>query len=364
MRPFSIAADSLLPRNRVQRRSVGDRGFLVMRRGLGDTGALQATSARHRRASVYAFASRYGGARHRNVPQAGFGKIPRQMSLAAGLVCALLTASSLARAGDPEDCEHSANWASVVRACSAVIAQNPGSRALAWAYNRRGLAQDELDHTELALKDYSAAISADGDYIEAYLNRGVLLTHDASFAYIRYLRGESRAYYQLAEADFSRALEIDWRNVRAYYERGKMHLRKAHGDPQETEELDKAIADLTRALDLDPRYERVYAQRGLANDLRRNHDDAIADYAHAIEANPRDALMYEFQGRVLLERASDRGLSEDYLNGGPGRAKIARDIKADLDQAIADFDHAVALDPKSVEAIKDDRGRAVRMRNQ
>jgi len=100
------------------------------------------------------------------------GSGPPRLFLAALLLGALLTASAQTRADDAQDCGHSQDWALVVRACSAVIAHEPGSKSVAWAYNKRGLAQENLNQAESALRDYSTAISVDPGYVEAYVNRG------------------------------------------------------------------------------------------------------------------------------------------------------------------------------------------------
>jgi len=290
----------------------------------------------------------------------GYGHPLRALILAMLSIGGLLFPTNQARADDAQDCEHSQNWTLVVQACSAVIAREPSSEAVAWAYNKRGIAQDHLGKGEIALKDYSSAISADRDFVEAYVNRGAKLSHEAFLAYITYDRDRASAYYALAEHDFSRALDIDWRNVRAYFERGKMHLDKAHDNSGETQELDSAIADLTRALDLDPQYGPAYRKRGIANQTRGHNDQAIADYTHAIGVYPDDALLYHFRGEAYVDRATESGLSESYLENGPDKADISRAIKADLDHAIADYDRALALNPK--EDVKKERDRAVKFR--
>jgi tetratricopeptide (TPR) repeat protein len=267
-----------------------------------------------------------------------------------------------AHAGDAQDCESSREWAFIVRACSAVIAHDPGSQSVAWAYNKRGLAHENLHESENALRDYSAAISADPRYVEAYVNRGARLTHDAFFASVTDNRTKASAFYSLAESDFSRALQIDWRNVRAYFERGKMHLHQAGDNPRKSKELDSAIADFSRAIDLDPQYGAAYRERGIANQTRGNDDQAIADYTRAIGFFARDPLMYEFRGRAYAQRARSNALSDTYLVNGPGKADMANAIKADLDHAVADYDRALALGAKDEGIIRTDRERTIELR--
>lgn len=117
------------------------------------------------------------------------------------------------------------------------------------------------------------------------------------------------------------------------------------------------LPTLPGALDLDPQYGPAYRERALANQTRGHDDQTIADYARAIEFFPRDELMYHFRGRAYVNRATERGLSESYLENGPDKADIARAIKADLDQAISDYDRALALGPKDDDTINEDRER-------
>jgi tetratricopeptide (TPR) repeat protein len=244
-----------------------------------------------------------------------------------------------------------------------VIGHDPGSQSVAWAYNKRGLARENLHEGESALRDYSAAISADPRFVEAYINRGASLTRDAFLASITYNRAKASAFYSLAESDFSRAMEIDWRNVRVYFERGKMHLHQADDDPRKSKELDSAIADFSRAVDLDPQYGLAYRQRGIAYQTKGDDDQAIGDYTRAIGFFPSDPLLYRYRGRAYEERASRNTSSQSYLENGPGRADAADAVKADLDRAVADYDRSLALGAKEdEEIIRSDRERAIARR--
>jgi tetratricopeptide (TPR) repeat protein len=118
-------------------------------------------------------------------------------------------------------------------------------------------------------------------------------------------------------------------------------------------EYDKAIADFSEALKLDPNLNAAYQLRGRAlyasvsyvTDLDENfsgvgslskggqvsleeqrvYDQAIADYNQAISLNPKFAGAYTNRGN-------------------------AYGIKGEYDRAIADYTQAIALDPKSAYA--------------
>src|SRR5271154_627750 len=64
-----------------------------------------------------------------------------------------------------------------------------------------------------------------------------------------------------------------------------------------------------------------YYNHGLAYEAKGDHDRAIANYDHAIGLDPKYASAY----------------------GGRGKAYEA---KGDHDRAIADYDHEIGLDPK------------------
>ena len=68
-----------------------------------------------------------------------------------------------------------------------------------------------------------------------------------------------------------------------------------------------------------------YYNRGIAKQVKGNLDGAIADYDRAIELNPRYAHAYTNRGR-------------------------AKRVKGNLDGALADYDRAIELDPDDVRA--------------
>jgi len=55
-------------------------------------------------------------------------------------------------------------------------------------------------------------------------------------------------------------------------------------------EYDLAIADFDKAIKLDPKYASPYSNRGLAYEKIGQRDKAIADYRKAIELHPRDSV--------------------------------------------------------------------------
>jgi tetratricopeptide (TPR) repeat protein len=197
----------------------------------------------------------------------------------------------------------------------------------------------------------------------------------------------------------------------SYKMRGLAYLQKG--------EADSAIADFSEAIRLNPKAASCYAHRGNIYQLRKDYDHAIADYSQAIALNPdRYPDFYSDRARAFLaqgdtERAkADQRRAEELSMGVNKRlaeTKVSRcsrspasDADASiavcsevlatpqltdqqkamayqnrgaafaqkraLDQALADFDQAIRLAPKSADLynsrggvylIKKDYGRAI-----
>ena len=126
----------------------------------------------------------------------------------------------------------------------------------------RGLAQSKLSHNKKALKDYTAALSLDRYYMEAYLQRGILLLemNDIEGAFrnlkivIKYEPKNPNAYYyhalcnlyeglySAAKKDLNKVIEIDPQNKNAYFKRGVAYY--------DSGSKKKACADWNTALQL------------------------------------------------------------------------------------------------------------------
>ena len=91
-----------------------------------------------------------------------------------------------------------------------------------------------------------------------------------------YLVNRGSALYRqkkLAEAiaDFTRAIELERENLKAFYNRGISYFEK--------EEYESAIADLTHAIQIKPDFAWAYYMRGFAiESIGKNIPDAIADF--------------------------------------------------------------------------------------
>jgi tetratricopeptide (TPR) repeat protein len=151
-----------------------------------------------------------------------------------------------------------------------------------------------------AIEFYTREIEADSRNARAWSERGIIWIHKVAYA---------RAVADLSEAirlgpdEFSTYV---WRGIAWWYEH----------------EYDKSIADCNEAIRLQPQSVVAYRNRGIAWRAKQDHDKAIADFNEAIRLQPQSVVAYRNRG-------------------------IAWRAKQEYDKAIADFNEAIRLDPQS-----------------
>jgi tetratricopeptide (TPR) repeat protein len=114
------------------------------------------------------------------------------------------------------------------------------------------------------------------DYVEAIAKSTEAMSNGSSKIGAMIDRGiyYSRiGQYDMAITDFSGAISLDRRNARAYHNRGVVWILK--GD------LERAIADLNEAIRLNPSHDAAYDNRGLAYQRKGRLADAAADFTKA-----------------------------------------------------------------------------------
>ncbi len=136
---------------------------------------------------------------------------------------------------------------------------------------------------------------------------------DAAAYHSRGFISLSRAQYDSAVADFTRAIEQNPNFMVAHYNRGVTYF--------ELGKYDLAVADLTKAMKLGLKGKGSYYIRGLALCRAGQYDLAIKDFSSIIELDPTDATAYNIRGVVYL-------------------------LKSQYKQTAADFKKALELDPK------------------
>ncbi|HEX7316276.1 MAG TPA: tetratricopeptide repeat protein [Pyrinomonadaceae bacterium] len=161
-------------------------------------------------------------------------------------------------------------------------------------------------------------------------------------------RGIAHAFvrnYESAIADFDKAVGLNPRYFKAFYNRALSHERK--GD------YDRAIADYSKVIELSPQDANAYASRGILYYEKGKTHLAIADYGKAIELNPQDAEAYynralAYQsvgnnGRAIADYSEAIRLNPEYVNAYQGRANVYEKI-GDAARARADRNKAAALE--------------------
>jgi tetratricopeptide (TPR) repeat protein len=268
------------------------------------------------------------------------------LALSAATISALISAP--AHAALPSDCVQSDYPVRVIPACTEILRQDPNS---AIALFKRGKAHlDYLTKRELplAIADLTKAIEIDAKYADSYHLRGIAWQFNGELP--------------RAIADQSKAIEINPAFAGAYYYRGLVH--------QEQGDDDHVLADYNRAIEIDPAYTPAYLNRALIRGLV-DPDRAIADLkralklghdffnlnpanrskftalvTRAIERDARDAVAYYMRG----------AMSAGFADAGNGRISQS-DYDNAMQRAISDYNKAIELDPKYIDAYVA-RGRA------
>jgi tetratricopeptide (TPR) repeat protein len=151
--------------------------------------------------------------------------------------------------------------------------------------------------------------------------------------------------FQRAAADYGAVIELYPANVYAYY--GRAYSYFYLGD------FDRAIADSDRTIQLNPRSWYAYYCRGIAHHKKKEYDQAIADYTRAIQlrhqspSGDQKAVVNDKEGDLAPPlNADDRAAISSGASVFQARGSAHLD-KGDFDRAIADYDRAVQLNPRS-----------------
>ena len=152
----------------------------------------------------------------------------------------------------------------------ALSEEKPRAEMDANAFIYRGASYDDKGLYDKAISDYTRAIEIDPKNVLAYYNRG--------FSY------NNKGLYDKAISDYTRAIEINPKFVEAFINRGLGYNNKGL--------YDKAISDLTRAIEINPKQVDAFINRGASYNHKGLYDKAISDLTRAIEINPKYALAF------------------------------------------------------------------------
>jgi serine/threonine protein kinase/tetratricopeptide (TPR) repeat protein len=163
---------------------------------------------------------------------------------------------------------------------------------------------------------------------------------------------EGLAKYTDAAACYTTAIALSPDVAACYYARGLVRLRLR--DPG------RARADLDKAAELAPTTAEVYLNRALAQQGLKAWDDGLRDLEKALELGAPKMRVLCMRAR-LKEFSGDKvGAKNDLadalkLDGSDDVGWVARGLarlSTDLPGAIADFDAALAANPRSVAAMQ------------
>ncbi|GAA2482636.1 tetratricopeptide repeat protein [Streptomyces gobitricini] len=236
----------------------------------------------------------------------------------------------------------------------------------AWVIGERARLHWRCGRHEQALADFDRALELDPGYAWALASRSVVW--------------ESLGRYDEAMADLDRAIELNPAYTWALTQRAGLH--RALGD------ADAERADLDRAVHSGDSPAWGYAMRGAGHRLARRYEEAVADFDRAVALAPgygwaiasrgvtylamerlpealadleRAALLLPDTPWVLTERETvyrelrvagrDASPVDEIAASVPGdvgswiRRASARAVCGRFDDALADYDRALALDP-------------------
>jgi tetratricopeptide (TPR) repeat protein len=289
------------------------------------------------------------------------------------------------------ECYWKGDYTNAITNFSKAILENPQD---AWAYNYRALSKEYVGDLTGALADFKTAAKINPDYAEVYVNCGQLLqwySNKLSIAIADYTEAirleptnantftiRAGAYlrqtnFDKAMSDYNMAIQLQPTNAMFWKGRGDFFKRMTN--------YDAAILDYTKCIQLEPTNADYYAFRAraetaAAKGLPRNGDQKKADeYLHralddwhqavALDSSHLTGLgTFECQqgkydqgiadftkytqmyptnvtGLDLRAFAFER-MAEEEAKRGELAAK-----EAALDQALADWNHLMSMDPRS-----------------
>jgi tetratricopeptide (TPR) repeat protein len=155
--------------------------------------------------------------------------------------------------------------------------------------------------------------------------------------------------YEGAITDFTRAIDFNPNNYKAYTNRGT--------SKRELNDYQGALADLTKAIELNPNVDTIYLARGSIKNFLRDSNGAIADASKAIELNPNNGRAYFNRGTSKMDLEDYYGATSDFtkaieLNPKYGKAYTNRGASKVL---LNDYRGAFADLTKAIELIPNDK---------
>jgi len=234
-------------------------------------------------------------------------------------------------------------------------------------YEFRGLSYRALGELELALMDFDESLCLEPGQIRIHQYRGdIKLRLGRDFEAIAdydqaikmgtespntfYLRGWCRVQlpvyrWDLAEQDFTRAIDLDPDFAAAFLGRAKI---------KGTRRYQSALADLEEAIGLMPQFAEAYGERGILNRRLEKYQAALTDLNRAIDIQPENASWYIDRAWCLFEEENLAAALRDLdmaIALQPGKSawfyqrSLFHKKNQNYDTALADMNKVIALEP-------------------
>ena len=236
------------------------------------------------------------------------------------------TAQASELQGATDLCKRASERPTIISACSVVIGLSHDPKLLERAFNRRGMAEEQVGQFDLAASDYSNVIRINptiagyfDNRMRAYKGAGRLdlALQDANTAvsmapgYAFTLHGRGAVYfdqgdYRAAVRDFSTALSINPRDASIHVDRGRALVR--------TGDVEAALRDFEAARAINPANEPALRERGMAYAQLGRAAEAKSDLSAAVAIAPAD----DDAAKAL--RQLEMTASSQPANGKPNRA--------------------------------------------
>jgi tetratricopeptide (TPR) repeat protein len=194
------------------------------------------------------------------------------------------------------------------------VANIDDNKQLCEAYKYRSYAKNKFEDHKGAAADLSKSVELElvFKYIIDGLREGVfsLFSEDD--------KKKATAHNLKAIAAYSKAIDLDPKNRRAYNYRGteKMDLKDFRG----------AITDFSKAIEIDPMDAESYTDRGKSKIELKDYKGALTDFSKAIELDPKNVNAYFLRGKCKLTLNDKNGACLDFSKAGELGSEEAYEI--------------------------------------
>lgn len=216
-----------------------------------------------------------------------------------------------------------------------------------------GISQMQQGNNDLAVTSFRAAIQGDPNFVDAYLNLGVVYY-------------QSRMYDEALE-QFQKVVELDKNNIDGFANLGLVQ-NKLRRRPEAVEAFQAALA-------IDPNNTMVLKELGKVQYVQKDYNGAIASFEKCHAAGGGDASTYYYEGRSYSRAGDDAKavamlreaikLEPDYYNAhfalgqiflgqekySSAAASFKSALKASPGKAKAAYNYAVAVESENQDNI-------------